>query len=98
MGRGCGSRGGGAVAARLPSARQGPVAAGLLLASAGYVALIDKAAPFEADRYYVVIYAAVVLAVAVVLARLAPKHETLLLLALVPILAAPPDRPQRLPV
>ena len=35
-----------------------------------------------------VIYAAVVLAVAVVLARLAPKHETLLLLALVPILAA----------
>ena len=63
-------------------------AAGLLLASAGYVALIDKAAPFEADRYYVVIYAAVVLAVAVVLARLAPKHETLLLLALVPILAA----------
>ena len=63
-------------------------AAGLLLASAGYVALIDKAAPFEADRYYVVIYAAVVLAVAVVLARLAPRHETLLLLALVPILAA----------
>ena len=63
-------------------------AAGLLLASAGYVALIDKAAPFEADRYYVVIYAAVVLAVAVVLARLAPQHETLLLLALVPILAA----------
>ena len=50
--------------------------------------LIDKAAPFEADRYYVVIYAAVVLAVAVVLARLAPQHETLLLLALVPILAA----------
>ena len=35
-----------------------------------------------------VIYAAVVLAVAVVLARLAPQHETLLLLALVPILAA----------
>ena len=63
-------------------------AAGLLLASAGYVALIDKAAPFEADRYYVVIYAAVVLAVAMVLARLAPQHETLLLLALVPILAA----------
>lgn len=50
--------------------------------------LIDKAAPFEADRYYVVIYAAVVLAVAVVLARLAPQHEALLLLALVPILAA----------
>ena len=55
---------------------KGLFAAGLLLASAGYVALIDKAAPFEADRYYVVIYAAVVLAVAVVLARLAPKHET----------------------
>ena len=67
---------------------KGLFAAGLLLASAGYVALIDKAAPFEADRYYVVIYAAVVLAVAVVLARLAPQHETLLLLALVPILAA----------
>ena len=47
---------------------KGLFAAGLLLASAGYVALIDKAAPFEADRYYVVIYAAVVLAVAVVLA------------------------------
>ena len=67
---------------------KGLFAAGLLLASAGYVALIDKAAPFEADRYYVVIYAAVVLAVAVVLARLAPQHETLLLLALVPILVA----------
>ena len=67
---------------------KGLFAAGLLLASAGYVVLIDKAAPFEADRYYVVIYAAVVLAVAVVLARLAPQHETLLLLALVPILAA----------
>ena len=67
---------------------KGLFAAGLLLASAGYVALIDKAAPFEADRYYVVIYAAVVLAVAVVLARLAPRHETLLLLALVPILVA----------
>ena len=67
---------------------KGLFAAGLLLASAGYVALIDKAAPFEADRYYVVIYAAVVLAVAVVLASLAPQHETLLLLALVPILAA----------
>lgn len=50
---------------------KGLFAAGLLLASAGYVVLIDKAAPFEADRYYVVIYAAVVLAVAVVLARLA---------------------------
>ena len=61
---------------------KGLFAAGLLLASAGYVALIDKAAPFKADRYYVVIYAAVVLA------RLAPQHETLLLLALVPILAA----------
>ena len=67
---------------------KGLLAAGLLLASAGYVALIDKAAPFEADRYYVVIYAAVVLAVTVVLARLAPQHEALLLLALVPILAA----------
>ena len=53
----------------------GLFAAGLLLASAGYVVLIDKAAPFEADRYYVVIYAAVVLAVAVVLARLAPIFE-----------------------
>ena len=66
----------------------GLFAAGLLLASAGYVVLIDKAAPFEADRYYVVIYAAVVLAVAVVLARLAPRKENLLLLALVPIIIA----------
>ena len=76
------------MAARCRLRGKGLFAAGLLLASAGYVALIDKAAPFEADRYYVVIYAAVVLAVAVVLARLAPQHETLLLLALVPILAA----------
>ena len=45
---------------------KGLFAAGLLLASAGYVALIDKAATFEADRCYVEVYAAVVLAVAVV--------------------------------
>ena len=36
----------------------GLFAAGLLLAACGYVVLIDKAAPFEADRYYVVIYEA----------------------------------------
>lgn len=66
----------------------GLFAAGLLLASCGYIVLIDKAAPFEADRYYVVVYAAVVLAVATVLARLAPKREALLALALVPVLAA----------
>ena len=66
----------------------GLFAAGLLLAGCGYVVLIDKAAPFEADRYYVVIYAAVVLAGAVVLARLARQRQALLALALVPVLAA----------
>ena len=66
----------------------GLFAAGLLLAAAGYVVLIDKAAPFEADRYYVVVYAAVVLAAAAVLAKLAPRRDALLALALVPVLAA----------
>ena len=66
----------------------GLFAAGLLLASAGYVVLIDKAAPFEADRYYVVVYGAVVLAAAVVLAKLVQNKQALLLLALVPVLAA----------
>ena len=65
----------------------GLFAAGLLLAAAGYVVLIDKAAPFEADRYYVVIYAGVVLAVAAVLAKLPRRWEPLLALALVPVLA-----------
>ena len=66
----------------------GLFAAGLLLAACGYVVLIDKAAPFEAERYYVVMYAAVVLAAAVILARLEPKRDALLALALVPVLAA----------
>lgn len=68
----------------------GLFAAGLLLASCGYIILIDKAAPFEADRYYVIIYAAVVLAVSVVLAKLAANKDAplTLALALVPILAA----------
>ena len=61
---------------------------GLLLASCGYIILIDKAAPFEADRYYVIVYAAVVLAVSVVLAKLAANKDAPLALALVPILAA----------
>lgn len=66
----------------------GLFAAGLLLASCGYIILIDKAAPFEADRYYVIVYAAVVLAVSVVLAKLAANKDAPLALALVPILAA----------
>ena len=53
----------------------GLFAAGLLLASCGYIILIDKAAPFEADRYYVIVYAAVVLAVSVVLAKLACQQR-----------------------
>ncbi|WP_455502405.1 hypothetical protein [Gemmiger sp.] len=66
----------------------GLFAAGLLLAACGYVVLIDKAAPFEADRYYVVIYGAVVTAAAVILARLNPRRDAVLALALVPVLAA----------
>ena len=62
--------------------------AGLLLAACGYVVLIDKAAPFEADRYYVVIYGAVVTAAAVILARLDPRRDAVLALAVVPVLAA----------
>lgn len=50
--------------------------------------LIDKAAPFEADRYYVVIYGAVVTAAAVILARLDPRRDAVLALAVVPVLAA----------
>ena len=66
----------------------GLFAAGLPMASCGYIILIDKAAPFEADRYYVIVYAAVVLAVSVVLAKLAANKGAPLALALVPILAA----------
>ena len=64
------------------------LAAALLLAACGYVVLIDKAAPFEADRYYVVIYGAVVTAAAVILARLDPRRDAVLALAVVPVLAA----------
>ena len=49
---------------------------------------IDKAAPFEADRYYVVIYGAVVTAAAVILARLDLRRDAVLALAVVPVLAA----------
>lgn len=66
----------------------GLFAAGLLLAACGYVVLIDKAAPFEADRYYVVIYGAVVTAAAVILARLDLRRDAVLALAVVPVLAA----------
>ena len=60
----------------------GLFAAGLLLAACGYVVLIDKAAPFEADRYYVVIYGAVVTAAAaVILARLDLRRDAVLALA-----------------
>ncbi len=50
--------------------------------------LIDKAAPFEADRDDVVIYGAVVTAAAVILARLDPRRDAVLALAVVPVLAA----------
>ena len=67
-------------------------AAMLALAGALYILAINKAAPFEADRYYVMIYGPLILAGAAVVARLAafyPKAEPLLaLLALVPVLTA----------
>ena len=67
-------------------------AAMLALAGALYILAINKAAPFEADRYYVMIYGPLILAGAAVAARLAalyPKAEPLLALAvLVPVLAA----------
>jgi hypothetical protein len=59
------------------------------------VALIDKGVTYEADRYYVEIYAAVVLSVDVVQARLAPQHETLLLHGTGADPCGAPDRPQR---
>ena len=67
-------------------------AAMLALAGALYILAINKAAPFEADRYYVMIYGPLILAGAAVAARLAalyPKAEPLLALAvLVPVLSA----------
>lgn len=67
-------------------------AAMLALAGALYVLAINKAAPFEADRYYVMIYGPLILAGAALAARLAdfyPKAEGLLVLAaLAPVLAA----------
>lgn len=64
----------------------------LALAGLLYVIAIDKAAPYEADRYYVLLYGPLVLAGAAVLARLAalfPRWEPALALAvLVPVLAA----------
>src|SRR5699024_3264637 len=64
----------------------------LALAGLLYIIAIDKAAPYEADRYYVLLYGPLVLAGAAVLARLAalfPRWEPALALAvLVPVLAA----------
>lgn len=69
----------------------GLFALGLALASLAYIVVIDKAAPFEADRYYVVVYGPLALAFITVLARvtaLYPKRAPLLALALAPVLAA----------
>ena len=64
----------------------------LALAGLCYILVIDKAAPYEADRYYVLLYGPLVLAGAAVLARLAalyPRWEPLLaLIVLVPVLSA----------
>ena len=64
----------------------------LALAGLFYIVVIDKAAPFEADRYYVLLYGPLILAATVVLARLTelfPRWEPLMVLVvLVPVLAA----------
>ena len=65
-----------------------------LLALAGlcYIVVIDKVAPFEADRYYVLVYGPLILAGSAVVARLAdlyPRWEPLLaILVLLPVAAA----------
>lgn len=65
-----------------------------MLAVAGlfYIIAIDKAAPFEADRYYVLIYGPLILAAAAVLAKLAalyPRWEPLMaIVVLLPVLSA----------
>lgn len=64
----------------------------LFLAGILYIVVIDKVAPFEADRYYVLVYGPLILAGAAVVARLAalyPKWEPLMaIIAVVPVLAA----------
>lgn len=64
----------------------------LLLAGLLYIVVIDKVAPFEADRYYVLIYGPLILAGAAVLARLAalfPRWEPLMALVVaIPVLSA----------
>ena len=64
----------------------------LALSSILYIVVIDKVAPFEADRYYVLVYGPLILAGAAVVARLAalyPRWEPLLaILVVVPVLAA----------
>ena len=64
----------------------------LALAGLLYIVVIDKAAPYEADRYYALLYGPLTLAGAAVLARLAslfPRWEpALALVVLVPVLAA----------
>ena len=64
----------------------------LALAGILYIVVIDKVAPFEADRYYVLVYGPLILAGAAVVARLAalyPRWEPLLaILVVVPVLAA----------
>lgn len=64
----------------------------LFLAGVLYIVVIDKVAPFEADRYYVLVYGPLILAGAAVAARLAalyPKWEPLLaIVVLLPVLVA----------
>lgn len=64
----------------------------LALAGLLYIVVIDKVAPYEADRYYVLVYGPLILAGAAVLTRLAdlyPRGEPLLaILVLLPVLWA----------
>lgn len=66
------------------------LAAGLALAALCYIILIAKVAPFEADRYYVLIYGPLVLAATALFAAAAnarPPLEKLFPLLLLPVLA-----------
>ena len=64
----------------------------LALAGLFYVVVINKVAPFEADRYYVLVYGPLILAGAAVVARLSalyPRWEPLLaIVVLLPVLSA----------
>ena len=70
----------------------GLFAAMLAAAALCYIVIIDKVAPFEADRYYVLVYGPLILAATAVLGRLAalfPRWEPLLALVVaVPVLVA----------